>query len=233
MKKLYTTILLISLALFLSCDEKKAKDEITKAIEKSENETENVADKTTPKPKGSGTLMNIARKPALSGKLVPWSEPILFPKIPEHTYTLKEKKTGVAITEYSSETMQVTATQSAQNVIIIATLDGDRVESDPIEFTRIPGNTLSFKQSNIATFQGYDVRQAASKSGLVTGDKRKIRYTIAPGGNGVTVNANSGDIEIAEDATYRIYTVTAELPQDEKYTRSIAQYTIEVVTLSM
>ncbi len=51
MKKLYTTILIIAVTLFISCDENKAKDEIKKALDKTVD-----ADKTTPKPKGSGTL---------------------------------------------------------------------------------------------------------------------------------------------------------------------------------
>ncbi len=54
MKKLYTTILIITLALFISCDEKKAKDDITKAIEKMGDkavDAMDAVDKVTPKPK--------------------------------------------------------------------------------------------------------------------------------------------------------------------------------------
>ncbi len=46
MKKIYIAIVCIALALFVSCDEKKAKDEITKVLDK----TVDVGDKATPKP---------------------------------------------------------------------------------------------------------------------------------------------------------------------------------------
>ncbi len=104
MKKLYKIILLITLALFISCDEKKAKDEITKAIEKSESETQNVADKTTPK-----ALI----KPIPSSKRVAWNTSIAFPKVPGYSYELKEKKTGVTISKTAINAILVTATQSA------------------------------------------------------------------------------------------------------------------------
>ncbi len=228
MKKLYTAILIISLVLFISCDEKKAEDDITKAIEKIEDKAEDVADKATPKKQGSGTLTNIARKPALSGKLVPWSEPILFPKIPDHTYTLKEKKTGVAITEYSSETMQLTATQSAQNVIIVATLDGKTSESDPIEFTRKQGNTLSFAQASRTERRRATFTQTASKSGTVAGDTRNIKYSISPADHGVIIDSSSGKVRVADKADTGDYTITAELQQNEKYERSTATYKLLV-----
>ncbi len=246
MKKLYTAIMIISLALFFSCDEKKAKDEIKKALDKTVEET----DKATPKPKGSGTLTNtkgeeagdegveepgktpppVLIKPVLSDKRAPWSEPILFPKVPGYTYGLKGKKTGVAITEYSSETMQVTATQSAQNVIIIATLDGKTTESNPIEFTRIQGNTLSFTEVKKITHNPSNaaVYLVASNSGTVAGDDRAIRYSISPTGEGVTIDNSSGEVTATSSATKREYTITAELPETEKYRRATASYTFVV-----
>ncbi len=237
MKKLYKIILLITLALFFSCDEKKATNEIKKALDKTVEEK----DKTTKpaNPQGSGTPTNtkgedagdeeaddippqVLIKPALSDKLAPWSEPILFQKVAGHTYKLKEEKTGVAITEYSSETMQVTATQSAQNVIIVATSDGGTSESNPIEFIRIPGNTLSFND-NLLTLETSNILTIpATKSGTVAGDTRNIRYSLSPTGQGVTIDSSSGKITVSSSVTEREYIITAELPQDEKYERSTA-----------
>ncbi len=228
MKKLYTTILLIAVTLFISCDEKKAEDDIKKAIEKMGDKA---VDKVKPKPKGSGTPpAPTLTKPALSDERAPWNEPILFPKTAKHTYTLKEEKTGVAITEYSSETMQVTATQSAQNVIIVATFDGSTTESNPIEFTRIPGNTLSYARTtrtvNPDTTGG--ISPFVTRSETVAGDTRNIQYSVSPTGQGVTIDSSSGDVSIDLDATERNYIITAELAEDEKYEQSTATYTLTI-----
>ncbi len=255
MKKLYTTILIIAVALFISCDEQKAKDEITKAIEKTEDETEDVADKATPKPQGSGsTPTNIKGKnagseeaegeteselidapppalinPALSSERAPWNTKIIFSKMPKHTYALKEEKTGVTLSEGTSNTMQVTATQSAQNVIIVTTFNGKTSESNPIEFTRIPGNTLSFAHGFTANPDITEsFTQTATKSGTVAGDTRNIKYTVNPTGEGVTIDSSSGKITIARDATERNYMITAELQQNAKYKRSTAISTLTI-----
>ncbi len=343
MKKLYKIILLIiAVALFISCDEKKAKDEITKALDKTVEEK----DKATSKPKGSGTLTNTKGEPgstpqgsgaltntrsedaggegveelgktpppsltppALSsyrekvgtpitfpkvpgytytlkqkvsgvilsdatsdatkkqvsstkivsdiivvatkdgnnieskpieffmeltkpvffpGKSASWGAPITFPKVAEHTYELKEKKTGVALTEYNSERMQVTATQSAQNVIIVATFDGRTSESDPIEFERVPGNTLSFQYDPLVTARGTTLEQTATKSGTVAGDTRDITYSVSPTGAGITIDSSSGEVTVTSSATERGYTVTAELPETEKYTKATVSYRLVI-----
>ncbi len=173
-------------------------------------------------------------KIAFSQESAPWDIPITFPKVPGYTYTLKEKKTGVALSEAASDTMQVTATQSAQNVIIVANLAsaGFTIYSDPIEFTRKQGNTLSFAQASYTKRQNFKVTvsQTATKSGGVAGDTRNIRYSISPTGYSVTfgssVNRNSGVVTFKMYAPPRKYTVTAVLPRTAKYERSTARYTI-------
>ncbi len=331
MKKLHVAIVCIFLVLFISCDEKKAKDEIKKALDKTVEET----DKATPK--GSGTLTNTKgedaggegveepgktppppltppalssyrekvgtpitfpkvegysyklkdptvsgvilsdatsdatkkqvsstkivsgifvvatkdgksiesesieffmelTKPALSSEREAWSTLIAFPKVLGHTYELKEEKTGVTLNKNPINSIQVIATQSAQNVIIVATFDGRTIESNPIEFTRIPGNTLSFAQASrtqkwkrtTVTFT-----QTATKSGGVAGDTRDIKYSgfakefASASVIGFTVNRDTGKVT-ATGAPKTTYTITAELPQTEKYTRATASYTFVI-----
>ncbi len=127
--------------------------------------------------------------------------------------------------------MQVTATQSAQNVIIVATFDGTPSESNPIEFTKIPGNALSFAEAKkVTTYPSSAiVHQVASNSGTVTGDDRTIQYSINPEGQGVTIGSSSGVIVISWDSDpVNDYTITAELAEDEKYTRTTATYSLTV-----
>ncbi len=242
MKKLYTTILIIAVALFISCNEEKARDDITEVIEKIGDKA---VDKVTPKQQGGNTPTNIESKdagsedagggtpaptltkPVLTDESAPWSEPILFPKVEGHTYTLKEAKTGVGITEYSSNTMQVTATQSAQNVIIVATLNGKTTESNPIKFTRIQGNALIYL-NGVLVGRDTTTRHTPSKSGGVAGDTRNIKYSVSPTGEGVTIDSSSGEITVSSTATERVYTITAELQQNAKYERSTATSELEV-----
>ncbi len=47
-------------------------------------------------------------------------------------------------------------------------------------------------------------------------------------GQGVTVDRSSGEVIISSSATEGAYTITAELQEDEKYTRAIATYTVEL-----
>ncbi len=257
MKKLHVAIVCIFLVLFISCDEKKAEDDITKAITKITDKAGDVidaVDKTTPKPKGSGTLTNTEGedaggeeaesegveepedtptliKPVLNRENAPWSRRIVFAKIAQHTYKLKEEKTGVALTEYNRDIMQVTATQSAQNVIVVATFDGRTSESNPIEFTRVQGNTLSFAQAkrtvNPGTTASYT--QTATNSGTVAGDNRNIQYSVSPTGEGVIIDSSSGEITFKREADIAgDYTITAELQQNAKYTRATATYSLTV-----
>ncbi len=256
MKKLYTAIMIISLALFISCNEQKAMDDIKKAFTEITDEAADVVDKATPKPQGSGTPTNAEgeevggkeaggetesettedtpppalTKPVFSQTSAPWDTPITFPKVAEHTYRLKEEKTGIALSEAASDTMQLTATQPAQNVIIVATFNGKTSESNPIEFTRIQGNTLSFPgasrkedPTSIADFT-----LTATKSETVAEDTRDIEYSISPTGAGLTIDSSSGKVTIALDATERDYTIIAELQQNAFYKRSTAMYTLTI-----
>ncbi len=277
MKKLYTTILIIAVTLFISCNEQKAEDDIKKAFTKITDKAVDVVDavdKVTPKPtnagakaqggntptntegeadsnpQGSGAPTNTESedaeddtppppaptltKPVLSSERAPWGTVITFPKAARHTYALKEQKTGVTLSEGMSNTMQVTATQSAQNVIIVATFDGTPSESNPIEFTRIPGNTLSFAgnvdgkalgSSGTATHT-----QTATSDGTVAGDDREIVYSVS--GIGATIDSSSGEVTLTRESSRAIIRVTAELQQNEKYTRSAARYVITVASLN-
>ncbi len=255
MNKIYTAILIIALALFVSCDEQKAKaeDDIKKAFTEITDKAADVVDKATPKPQGSGTPKNAEGedaggegveepedtspqaliKPALSRESAPWNVIIIFAKIAEHTYELKEEKTGVELTEVTGNRMQITATQSAQNVIIVATLNGESIESNPIEFTRIQGNTLSFaNNANGITLK----RSGESKytqairvhTTSVRGDNRGVTYSINPTGRGGTIDSASGEVTLTQSAANVKFTVTAELPQTEKYRRATATYTLAV-----
>ncbi len=252
MKKLYTTILIIAVALFISCNEEKARDDITEVIEKIGDkavDAMDAVDKVTPKQQGGNTPTNIESKdagsedagggtppppaptltkPVLSKERAPWSEPILFPKVAGHTYALKEEKTGVTLSEGIGNIMQITATQSAQNVIIVATFDGTTSESNPIEFTRIQGNTLSFTSSNLRLLRSGTRTQTASKSGTVAGDTRNIKYSVSPTGRGVSIDSVSGEVTASLEAKEIEYTITAELQQNAKYIRATATYTITV-----
>ncbi len=274
MKKLYTTILIIAVALFISCNEEKARDDITEVIEKIGDkavDAMDAVDKVTPKPtnegakaqggntptntegeadsnpQGSGATTNTEgekagggtppppaptlTKPVLSSYRATWETVITFPKIAGHTYTLKEAKTGVAITEATSgNTMQVTATQYAQNVIIVATFDGTTSESNPIEFTRIPGNTLRFADANRDKIQGGTLTQTATNSGTVAGDNRNIKYSVEPNNLGVTIDSSSGEVAVSSTATQGTYIITAKLQQNAKYERSTATYMLNVIT---
>ncbi len=117
MKKIYVAIVCIVLVLFISCDDKKAKDDITKAIEK-------IGDKATP------TLT----KPALSAVRIRKEEPITFPKVARHTYALKVPANFLTLDVSDENTGQVRSTEVAIGVIVVATFDGDTIESDPIDF---------------------------------------------------------------------------------------------------
>ncbi len=147
MKKLYTTILIIAVALFISCDENKAKDEIKKALDKTVDET----DKAKTKP--------ALTKPVVSSKTVRVEYAATFTKVEGHTYTLKEAISGVTLSDVPGDTTkkQVSSTQAASNVIIVATLDGNTEESDPIEF-------ISVYVANRAALQD-EIRKTIEKDG--------------------------------------------------------------------
>ncbi len=217
MKKLYKIILLIiALALFISCDEKKAEDDIKKAFTKITDKAGDVVDavdKATPKPQGSGTLTNTKgedaggdtppppplTKPALSSYRVRTGQVATFTKVLGHTYELKEEKTGVALTEATGNRMQVTATQAASGVIIVATLDDNTEESDPIEFvdvtlTKPAISAYTLKVGEVATFSkvlghSYELKQAVNGVTLHVSSGNKGRVTATQAASGVVIVA--------------------------------------------
>ena len=170
-------------------------------------------------------------KPVLTPSSAEWGTVITFPKLARYTYTLKEEKTGVTLSESTGNRMQLTATQSAEGVIVVATFNGRTSESEPLEFTRKQGNTVSFTTARaVITLTGSRQRhtQTATPSKTVAGDTRNILYSITPTGLGVTIDSGSGEVTVSSSARQERYTVTAELEENEKYTRSRATYTLNV-----
>ncbi len=170
------------MALFISCDEKKAKAELKKALNEAATETVVEANK--------GGTKSTLTKPAFSDKSVPWDTDIIFRKTAGYTYALRKTVppritlSGVTAKEAknpaSNPAMKITATHAAQNVIVVASFGGEEVASEPIEFTRKQGNTLSFADTSRKTIKrkSTTITQTASKSGAVAGDNRNIRYSI-------------------------------------------------------
>ncbi len=295
MKKLYKIILLITLALFISCDENKAKDEIKKALDKT-------VDKATPKPavtkpvlsatrvrvgqvatfpkvlghtyelkeektgvtltEASGNKMQITAtqaasnviivatldgstedsdpiefvlieitKPVLSSYRATWDTVITFPKVLGHTYELKEEKTGVTLTGASGNKMQITATQAASNVIIVATLDGGTTESNPIEFTKQAGSTLKFVNIDVPVEYGKSGNthtQTATNDRAVAGDTGVVAYSISPTGVGASIDTASGKVDFTLRAVGNTFTITARKAQSAKYEAQRASYQLTV-----
>ncbi len=142
--------------MFISCDEKKAKDEITKAID----ETVAEADKGTSPVKPQGKTIQVVQgkvqitegdaestpggepetivltKPILSAYRVRKETPITFPKVARHTYSLKNATSDVTISDVKGDTTkkQVSSTVIALGVIVVATFDGNTSESEPVDF---------------------------------------------------------------------------------------------------
>ncbi len=137
MRKLLTAILCIALAIaLLGCDEKKAKDAIIKkAIDKTVAE----ADKNTANTQGNteGKTPTIKpTKPVLSAYRVRVGTSITFPKVAGHTYALKPATSSVTLSDVEGDSMkkQVSSTKAISGVVVVATLDGNTIESQPIEF---------------------------------------------------------------------------------------------------
>ncbi len=177
MRKLLTAILCIALAIaLLGCDEKKAKDTIKKAIDKTvveadkntANTQSNAEGETTIKPtkpvnaqgntqsktqtikpaksvntQGNAegelegeTLTIELTKPVLSAYRVRAGTLITFPKVAGHTYALKPATSSVTLSDVEGDSMkkQVSSTKAISGVVVVATLDGNTIESQPIEF---------------------------------------------------------------------------------------------------
>ncbi len=226
MKKLYTAILIITLALFISCDEKKAEDDITKAITKITDKAADVVDavdKAKPKPQGSGTPTNSEdedaggetesetaedtppplTKPALSSYRVRTGQVATFPKVEGHSYELKQAVSGVTLEVSDENTGEVRATEAATGVVIVATFDGNTEDSDPIEFvdvtlTKPAISAYTLKVGEVATFSkvlghSYELKQAVNGVSLHVSSGNKGRVTSTQAASGVVVVATLDD----------------------------------------
>ncbi len=209
MKKLYTTILIIAVALFISCNEQKAEDDIKKAFTKITDKAVDVVDavdKVTPKPTNAGgdtppPPAPTLTKPVLSSYRVRTGQVATFPKVEGHTYRLKDPTiSGVSLEVSDKNTGRVTSTQAASGVVVVATLDDSSEESDPIEFVDVT-LTKPVLSSNhvivgqVATFpkvEGHTYRlkdPTISGVSLEVSDKNTGRVTSTQAASGVVVVA--------------------------------------------
>ncbi len=214
MKKLYTAILFITLALFISCDEKKVEDDIKKAFTKITDKAGDVVDKATPKPQGSGTLTNTGgedaggdtppplTKPAVNKIYAKVGEVITFPKVAGYSYALKETTSDVTLSDVMSDTTkkQVSSTVAKSGIIIVATKDGNSIDSEPIEFfTELIKPVLSSYRvitgqvTTLTKVPGYTYALKMRTSGVhfndVEGDTTKTEISATEAASGVIIVA--------------------------------------------
>ncbi len=169
-------------------------------------------------------------KPAVSKRSERWGTPITVRKVADHSYELKQAITGVA---FDKNTGQVTATQPAANIIIIAKRTGytGSTESDLIEFTRQAGSTLKFVNINVSVEygkSGNSYTQTATNDRSVRGDTRNIKYSISPTGAGASIDTGSGKVNFALKAIGTIFTITATKAESAKYEAQTASYQLRV-----
>ncbi len=169
-------------------------------------------------------------KPAVNKRSERWGTPIIVRKVADHSYTLKQAITGVAFDE---STGQVTATQAAARIIIVAKRTGyaGSVDSDPIEFTRQAGSTLNFVNKNVPVEygkSGNSYTQTATNDRSVRGDTRNIEYSISPTGAGASINTGSGKVNFALRAIGKTFTITATKAESAKYEAQRASYQLRV-----
>ncbi len=169
-------------------------------------------------------------KPAVSKRSESWGTPIRLTKVVDHSYELKQAITGVV---FDKSTGQVTATQAATGIIIVATRAGytGSVESDPIEFTRQAGSTLNFVYVNKNTMYATGrntYTQVATNDRSVRGDTRNIEYSISPMGVGASINTVSGKVDFTLAAIGNTFTITARKAQSAKYEAQTASYQLTV-----
>ncbi len=168
-------------------------------------------------------------KPAVSKRSESWGTPIRLTTVADHSYELKQAITGVA---FDKSTGQITATQPAARIIIVAKRAGyvGSVESDPIEFTRQAGSTLRFATANKNTMYatGGTYTQTASNDRSVSGDTRNIEYSISPTGAGASVNTGSGKVDFTLRAIGKTFTITATKAESAKYEAQRASYQLRV-----
>ncbi len=172
-------------------------------------------------------------KPAVSKRSERWGNPITVRKVADHSYTLKQAITGVA---FDKSIGQVTATQAAARIIIVAKRTGyaGSVESDPIEFIRQAGSTLSFANTNkniMYATGGNSYTQTATNDRSGSGDTRNIEYSISPTGASASVNTGSGKVTLTPGAIGTTFTITARKAESAKYEAQTASYRLTVAKL--
>ncbi len=169
-------------------------------------------------------------KPAVSKRSERWGTPIRLTKVVDHSYELKQAITGVA---FDKSTGQITATQPAANIIIVAKRRGytGSVESDPIEFRRQAGSTIRFATVNKNTMYatgGNTYTQVATNDRSVSGDTRDIEYSISPTGAVASIDSVSGKVDFTVAAIGNTFTITARKAQSAKYEAQRASYQLTV-----
>ncbi len=181
--------------------------------------------------KQSGVLaFDDIEKPAVSKRSERWGTPITVRKVAQHSYTLKQAITGV---EFNDSTGQITATQPAANIIIVATRENYKgsTESDPIEFTRQAGSTLKFVNIDVPVEygkSGNSYTQTASNDKAVAGDTGVVSYSISPMGVGASVDTGSGKVVFTLAAIGKTFTITARKAESTKYEAQTASYQLRV-----
>ncbi len=157
---IYIALIIFALLLF-SCEEKKAKDTIKKAIDEivTEEDKNTVKPQSTPQgssvptntggdTEGEGTPTNTgsdtpgASSPldmirfAVSSYRVRVGKAAKFTKLTGYTYALKTATKGVTLSGVPGDTTkgQVTSTEAVSGIIIVGTKDGTTIECNPIEF---------------------------------------------------------------------------------------------------
>ncbi len=145
-KKLYIYIyiaLITFVLLLFSCEEKKAKDAVENATKKTAVDQTKETPPPLTEPKGNipdapqgEELPPPLTKPALSAYRVRKETPITFPKVAGHSYALKTVTSGVTLSDVEGDTTkkQVSSTKVVSGVIVVATLDGNAIDSEPIDF---------------------------------------------------------------------------------------------------
>ncbi len=170
-------------------------------------------------------------KPAVSKRSERWSTPITVTKVADHSYTLKDSTiSGVA---FDPITGQVTATQPAARIIIVAKRTGyaGSVESDPIEFTRQAGSTLNFANIDVSVEYGKSGNthtQTASNDRVVAEDTGVVAYSISPTGAGASIDMVSGKVDFILKAIGTTFTITARKAESAKYEAQTASYQLTV-----
>ena len=184
--------------------------------------------------KQSGVLaFDDIEKPAVRKRSERWGTPITFPKVAGHSYALKDPTiSGVALDVSNENTGQVTALQPVTGVVIVAERTGyaGSTDSDPIEFTKQAGDTLSFADANENTMYGTggnEFRKAVQVVD-VADDTETPQYHISPAGAGASVDPVSGKVDFTLRAIGTTFRITATKAESAKYEAQTAEYRLTV-----